>query len=448
MLNPLRNRSIPALLLAAAGALAALAAPPRVVEVTPKDGDRDVDPALRFVTVKFDQDMIEGSHSWCGGGETFPKLRTPPIWIDARTCMLAVDLEPEHDYALSINCPAAQNFMNEQRQPAEPHPLRFRTGKDRGGERLAADIAAENDLSLRMLHRAIDRHYSYRDLHHVDWDALFKQHADELKQAKSAAEFGERVAKMLAAAQDIHMWVDAGDQRFGTHSRSIPPNCNLKTLRKVMPNWQKRGSRVASGRFDDGIGYILIASWSPQHKDSIEQAFAALDDLADCRAIIVDVRHNSGGDEGLAQNFAGCFIDIPCVYAKNRYRDPEDPDKLTDPIDRTLRPTKGRPRYRGRVAVLTGRYVMSSCEAFLLMMRQVPDCKLVGEASYGASGNPKPHPLPNGVTVYLPSWQALDAQGEPFEGKGIQPDIEVKTERKDFAERDPVLDAALEYLRK
>ncbi len=90
---------------------------------------------------------------------------------------------------------------------------------------------------------------------------------------------------------------------------------------------------------------------------------------------------------------------------------------------------------------------MSSCEAFLLMMKTVPGCKLIGETSYGSSGNPQAHELPNGITVFLPCWKAMTADGREFEGLGIPPDIEVKTKPSDFEYTDPVINAALEYLR-
>jgi C-terminal processing protease CtpA/Prc len=90
---------------------------------------------------------------------------------------------------------------------------------------------------------------------------------------------------------------------------------------------------------------------------------------------------------------------------------------------------------------------MSSCESFLLMMKQVPGCKLVGGKSYGSSGNPKPFDLGNGVTVFLPSWQDLRLDGSLLEGEGIAPDISVQTTEADLLTKDPVLDAALAYLR-
>ena len=60
------------------------------------------------------------------------------------------------------------------------------------------------------------------------------------------------------------------------------------------------------------------------------------------------------------------------------------------------------------------------------MMRHGAGTKLIGAQTYGSSGNPKPHDLGNGVTVLLPSWQDLDADGKLLEGVGVKPDVVVE----------------------
>jgi hypothetical protein len=71
----------------------------------------------------------------------------------------------------------------------------------------------------------------------------------------------------------------------------------------------------------------------------------------------------------------------------------------------------------------------------------------VGARSYGSSGNPKPHDLGNGVTVYLPSWQDLMPDGKLLEGVGVEPDVAVPARPSDLARSDLVLEAALRVLR-
>jgi hypothetical protein len=53
-----------------------------------------------------------------------------------------------------------------------------------------------------------------------------------------------------------------------------------------------------------------------------------------------------------------------------------------------------------------------------------------------SSGNPKPHELPNGVTIVIPSWQDLRLDGSCFEGEGLRPDVEVAVNEKDLESKD------------
>ena len=48
--------------------------------------------------------------------------------------------------------------------------------------------------------------------------------------------------------------------------------------------------------------------------------------------------------------------------------------------------------------------------------------------------------------VFLPSWQAMDPDGKIVEGKGIAPDILVKTRPQDFRDGDPVIATAVKWL--
>ena len=163
------------------------------------------------------------------------------------------------------------------------------------------------------------------------------------------------------------------------------------------------------------------------------------------KSLIIDVRLNSGGDETIAMQVAGRFVDAQLLYAQNETRDLSAQSGFAPAHRRTLAPVA--PRVTMPVAVLMGPANMSSCEAFLLMMRAA-GAKLIGERSLGASGNPQPIVLGNGVTVYLPSWRAMFADGTYSEGVGIAPDIEVKATAQNLAKGDPVIEAAIKALSK
>ncbi|MGH7151800.1 MAG: S41 family peptidase, partial [Planctomycetota bacterium] len=288
---------------------------------------------------------------------------------------------------------------------------------------------------------------SYRDLRGVDWTAAFAEASPTLEASETPAAFAREAARLLARAGDLHVTVRVGDRVLGTASRSVTPNCDLARLDALVPGWKRHNDAVATGRFEDGVGYVAITTWSPADRRWLDPVYAALDELAGGGGLVVDVRLNSGGDELLARDFAACFVPAPAVYSRNAYRDPSSPDGFTRPIDRVVEPRKDRTPFPGKVAVLMGVANMSSCESFLLMMKQVPSCRTFGGRSYGSSGNPKPHELGNGVTAFLSSWKDMCPCGVPLEGVGIYPDEEVKADREALARGDPVLDAALAWLR-
>jgi hypothetical protein len=415
--------------------------PPRVVSTTPHNGQADVDPQTRKITIVFDQPMSHGGHSIVGGGPNFPKIVGKPQWADDRTFVMDVQLEADHDYAFGVNSDRFTNFRNARGEPASPLTVRFSTAAPEGATKLSPE---QNRESIHQLRNAIDRNYSYRDLRKVDWHRILNDAAPQLEQAATPREFARQTAKLLAAAEDVHVVVKAGNSTFPTRKANAAANFDLQTVSRLVDNWSGNDV-VYTGRFEDGIVYVLISTWNRDATAAMEEAFEAVAEASkDPRGLIIDVRPNSGGDEELARSFAGCFVDQPRVYSKNRIR--RDGQWL-GPYDRVVEPNPERPAYRGPLVVLMGPRNMSSCESFLLMMRQVPGCKLVGERSYGTSGNPKPFELANGVTVLLPSWEDLLPDGSPLESAGIVPDIEVKSDPLAAPEADPVLHEALRMLR-
>ena len=305
-----------------------------------------------------------------------------------------------------------------------------------------------NTLASKELERLVNEEYSYWQFRGVDWDSLFDIYNPLMDEAQTYEEFAGLAAELLANAEDMHIRVYIGSQYFTVFTRSVEHNYNLNVLPTLVPNWQDKNNRVSTGYFSNGdIGYIWIDSWSSRNHEELDAAFQALTDFNGTNRLIIDVRANSGGSEDLPKLFAGCFISEPKLYAKHRNRDISQPDGFGEIKERWMDPNPSHPTYVGKVVVLMGEVCMSSCEAFLLMMKQVTDCNLIGVPSYGSSGNPKPHNLPNGVTVDLPSWLALRPDETCFEGEGIFPHITVEATQEELLTHDPVLEAALESLR-
>jgi hypothetical protein len=444
----LESLAVTVVVLAAFTSSFAQDAAPKVIATHPRNGDQSVAVDLREVVVTFDQDMDTTGYSFVGGGPTFPKVAGKPAWRSARECVLPVQLEAGHSYTVGINSATKGNFKSRSGVSAAPMALSF-TARGRGDAPKAVEIGTAMQAdSVLQLCEAIDQRYSHRDVHVVDWPAAWKQFEPRLLGAKTAREFAIISGEMLAATKDAHIWLVEGGEIVPAFRRGATPNASIELLPKLVTGWTEKHPMVAMGRVGKDTGYIAIHSWENKHAPQVlDASFAALTELKDLPSLIVDVRFNGGGNELLAREFAGCFVREPRLYERHVNLDPASPTRFSKPQERWIEPSAKRPAYTGRVAVLMGPVNMSSTESFLLMMKQAPNCKLVGARSHGASGNPQPHVLANGVTVMLPSWKALLLDGTELETKGIAPDVEVRTNPEDFSNNDPVLSKALESLK-
>ncbi len=417
---------------------------PRVVRTVPENGAQSVDAATKELHVIFDQPMDTKrgySFTVIGNKSMLPEVAGKPRWISDTTIVLPVKLKPGREYSLGINSKRHQNFRGTNGLPAVPDSISFRTAPSGDVKSLDPE---KNRKSLKQLRAAIEEKYSYRDLRGIDWDVRFAEFEARLIDAKTPNQFASLAGQLLEVARDAHIWLDADGDRLAGFRRNVRLNADRELLKRIVPQLRSVNRVVATGRFPDGPAYLVIGSWAQKVARDIEAAAKWIDGLSPDDTLILDIRFNSGGDERLARKIAGRFVDQSVVYAGHVNRDTSSPSGFSKIKKRTLKPI--RPGFRGRTVVLMGPVNMSSCEAFLLMMKQVPQCTLMGEKSYGSSGNPKPISLANGVSVFLPSWVALTSDGEPFEGKGISPDVHVEfsDEPKDH---DPLINAALELLK-
>ncbi|MBF0197874.1 MAG: hypothetical protein HQL32_09195 [Planctomycetes bacterium] len=308
-----------------------------------------------------------------------------------------------------------------------------------------SETLSPNKRAIKKLVDSIDGYYSYKDINNVSWESLFKKYTPMLEKSKSSMDFGLITAKILAHAEDPHIRLRVGNKYLSVGKSYYSANYDIGYLKKKIPNYSSKNSRVSTGLFKNSIGYIMINTWKIDNQAGLKPAFDALKTFKH-KKLIIDVRPNSGGSETLAQQFAGCFIQSPKVYAKHITKNPHSNNGWSKVYNRAFKPNKKEPFFDGQVVVLMGNRNMSSCESFLLMMKQVKGCTLIGDVSRGSSGNPKLYELGNGVGVFLPSWKALRLDETCFEGEGLKPDILIETDKSELKRKDKVLEAALKLL--
>jgi carboxyl-terminal processing protease len=129
---------------------------------------------------------------------------------------------------------------------------------------------------------------------------------------------------------------------------------------------------IAHRRLEGGIGWIAIRSFGDYMAAS---AFdAALAELRDAPALIIDVRGNGGGDTAVARPIMGRFIAARAPYALMRRRAGRG---LSAPWTEWVEP-RGPFTYDRPVVVLCDRWSASMAEGFPMGMRGLGRARIVG----------------------------------------------------------------------
>ena len=428
---------------------------PKVVRLTPANFSQQIDPDLKEIVIEFDQPMA-GGRSVTGGGESFPKIDGKLYWRDAKTFVMQVALKPNHKYRFGVNSRSHRNFTNQLGMPVTPVGVTFRTG-ERGKSMSETDVkiegaggkvvsAAEQIQAWDRLADLMSTQYSYRDLHGLDWQKLCEGMKHEVDGEMSLKAFGGEVRWLLTQARDMHVRLGVDGKWRGTHVQPAKWNMNHKAVKTRIEGLRMYGGGIISGKVDGGLGYIYVGNLSGERGEQGSRFYEALKGVMDAEGLILDLRGNGGGSEMIGRDIAGCFVDKSYAYAKHVSVLPGSETGFSKVRTRYFDRNDMGPVYRGKVVVLVGNVCMSSCEALVLMMKQVPGAVVMGERTRGSSGNPQRHEVIDGVEVSLPSWRAMDMDGVCFEGVGIRPDVEVKAGQEDFERGDPVFERAVMLL--
>lgn len=310
---------------------------------------------------------------------------------------------------------------------------------------------------------AVDSVYPYLEFKGIDWDDIYAAYRPRAERANGTDAYLV-LLEMLGELKDGHVWLRPPG---GTHipwqqgwfdgdDGKIVPYIGPRFWRDtdvwradLLLNYLDPDSIHVPGDSligyairDDGISYLRVTEFMPHE---ITQTFdAALNYLRSTRAMIVDVRHNPGGNHDTIREFVGRFLTEPIdaidVYVLGE-RYPWPP----------LQP-RGPFQYTNPVVVLINGRSFSGAELFAEMMKQVPHVTAVGDTTGGGSGAaddsaPGIFRLPSGAEIGVPTGDARRYDGLPWEWLGVPPDIRVEQTEADRANgRDKQLEYAIEFL--
>lgn len=300
--------------------------------------------------------------------------------------------------------------------------------------------------NFRSLWKQIDEYYCFFDYKNIDWNAIYNKYSVQINDSLDRYQLFDVLGKMLAELQDGHTNLIStfNVSRFWNWHENYPDNFNSVVHRQYMGTDYFIAGGLRYRILMDSIGYVYYGNFS------IVVGEAHLDEMflhfKDCKALIFDVRNNSGGTLTYSERIASRFINEKMTVGYIQHKTGPGHNDFSEPYPIKLEPSK-RVKWFRPVALLTNRSCYSATNDFVSKMKQFQQVTVIGDRTGGGCGLPFHAELPNGWSVRFSSSPMLNAQKEITES-GIDPDIKVDIAESDQLKNiDTIIEEALNYLK-
>ncbi len=286
------------------------------------------------------------------------------------------------------------------------------------------------------------RHYGLFGIKRIDWDAVRTAYRPRAHAAASRVELFDLFTEVTDLLNDVHVSVrDLETGRFSrSGGRSIgtgPSDIGEFSLDLIASKFAvnglttRAGGLIHFGWLPQRIGYIHFGGF--KYATSSEQAideFVAR--FKEARAVIIDVRQNSGGFDRVAKLIADRFAlqRVRYMTVSNRVFG-DDRNAFAPAVDWFVEP-KIRHRFEGPVWVLTNSRTISAAENFVMAMRARARCVVIGEVTAGALADTQSLSIDGDWRFTVPINVFRDANGVSWEGVGLAPDLWLKNTADDI----------------
>lgn len=358
--------------------------------------------------------------------------------------------------------------------------VRYRrlAGLPRDGREPEAEGLRDPVSNFEVFWHTFAERYALFDLRGVDWDAVHEAHRPHVDERTGARRLFDTFVEMLRPLRDGHVELRAPAGRFNAGgpppaqerlAARLEEEGSSRDVREVMADLRERSRELIAERYlrcaprrsgngllewsrlDDSTGYLAIRAMAGQSgrtdrpREDQEAAASAMDlvlrDLGHLPAMVVDLRQNGGGYDGVALRIAGHFTD----RKRLAFTKAASKGGGYGGVQSVFIEPRARRRYRGRIFLLTSGLTASAAEIFVLALLRHPRLTRVGFPTQGILSDVMERHLPNGWSVSLSNELYRASDGELYEDRGIPPHVEIPfLDHDDVDEgRDPMLDHVL-----
>jgi carboxyl-terminal processing protease len=320
---------------------------------------------------------------------------------------------------------------------------------------LGPDEPNTPEHNFDMLWNDFDQHYSLFYIKKTNWDSLYAVYRPQVNANTDAGQLWRITTSMLEVLNDSHTVLYGDHDQQGTPSgyalnrKAIKEEFSLSLLTRrytsALTRIETEEELLYGNIRNKDIGYIFLRKTlgdEPEH--AMEEILRA---LGNRKAIILDLRTNSGGFAFYSKIIAGAFSDgehfIGTVQVRNGPRHNDFNKKTAEVTTKT-----GTEQFLKPVIVLTDRATMSGGEYLTVHMKSFAHVTHIGDTTagdFGASGLQRF--LPNGWSYTYSIKMFLFPDGKSPDGIGVIPDVYVKNTKADIEKStDKVMEKAIQYL--
>jgi carboxyl-terminal processing protease len=226
------------------------------------------------------------------------------------------------------------------------------------------------------------------------------------------------------------------DEHDQLHEATIARERLKGEMSQRLGNFPPQYAEFETRRLAGGIGYIRFNVFVILLTERIKGAIRG---MSDAPGIIIDLRGNPGGVGGMAPGIAGVLGEKPTSLGTMTMR--------SGYIRFFVNPQPNP--YLGPLVILTDGGSASTSEIFAGGLQELGRAVVVGERTAGAALPSYFQKLPTGALFQYAIADFKTPKGVLIEGRGVDPDLEVKLNRRALLDgHDPQLDAAMEEIKK
>lgn len=292
-----------------------------------------------------------------------------------------------------------------------------------------AEPANNPEAIFEQFWKTFNEDYAVFEERGMDWADQYAAFRPSVTASTSDDELFAILSQMVEPLDDGHVTVTApGREVFVSNKiRRQKIDDDLFNTQVIINSYLEPGYKTDDeenfiyGKIkNENIGYIFFANVSGNFFE-IHDFLEAYDDA---NGLIIDLRHNDGGDFTYCYSEIGRLVDQERLVFSSKTKNGTGPDDYTPWYDWSVKPEGA---YINKpIIVLTDRFTISAGERAAMAFDVLPNVTMVGDTTNGGHGTMIGRELANGWFFSLVTQKTRLDDGLSYEGIGIAPDIFLK----------------------